>query len=343
MTHLTVSTVIPTYNRADLLRLALQSALPQCLPGDEIIVVDDGSDDDTETMAQSLGANVKYVRTPHLGAGAARNVGVGTASCDLVAFLDSDDEWLPGKIASQRAVMEQLPDVLFTFADFGSISRDGARLRHGIKMWELACLRPCNYVRGQPVSSGELSGLPVGMNPFRVYIQPLYEQFLWSWCVFTSTVMVRRCEAGDALRFPEDTPTYEDVECFARLSRRGLAAFTDCELAMQRQHTGFRLTDSDRATNADTAIRILARVYGQDDVFLRSHRSDYVAVLDAYRGRKFRFLLGQGRPRTARETLREFSHAPWWYRPLTYVPSPLTRLAVARRQRGRERRVASGA
>ena len=71
------------------------------------IVVDDGSTDETEAVARSFGAQVRYLRTPHLGARAARNDGVRAASCDLVAFLDSDDEWLPRKMALQRAVSEQ--------------------------------------------------------------------------------------------------------------------------------------------------------------------------------------------------------------------------------------------
>jgi glycosyltransferase involved in cell wall biosynthesis len=73
--YLSVSTVIPTYNRATLLERALRSALRECQPGDEIIVVDDGSTDDTARVAQGHGEPVRYLRTAHAGAGAAGGVG----------------------------------------------------------------------------------------------------------------------------------------------------------------------------------------------------------------------------------------------------------------------------
>jgi glycosyltransferase involved in cell wall biosynthesis len=107
MAHLSVSCVIPTYNRVSLLDRALRSAVPQCEPGDEIIVVDDGSTDDTEKLVGACDGPVRYVRIPHAGAGSARNAGVQAAQGDLIAFLDSDDEWIPGKLSWQRAVLER--------------------------------------------------------------------------------------------------------------------------------------------------------------------------------------------------------------------------------------------
>lgn len=97
--RLPVAAVIPAYNRAHMLECALVSALAQRpLPPVEIIVVDDGSDDDTAAVAARLGATV--IRHPrNQGLAAARNTGLEAATCDWVAFLDSDDEWLPHHLA----------------------------------------------------------------------------------------------------------------------------------------------------------------------------------------------------------------------------------------------------
>jgi glycosyltransferase involved in cell wall biosynthesis len=334
MPHLSVSTVVPTYNRAPLLELAVRSALPQCEPGDEIIVVDDGSTDDTEAVATSFGPPVVYLRTPHLGAGAARNAGVRAASGDLVALLDSDDEWMPGKLAAQRAIMAGFPDVLFVFSDFGMITPTGRRRHHGLLSWSEAALRPWGAILGDGIPSGEIPGLPPDAPSFGLHVGHLYEAFIWTWCVFTGTVIVRREEAGDALFFPEDVPTYEDLECYARLARRGIAGYMDCETAWHRYHAGAQLTDADKGTNAETALTIIGRVWGADAEYLMRHRNEYEVVMDAHRSRKVRYLLGRGRSWEARKELAQFFYAPpRSQRALSYVPGNLMSLVAGIRRR----------
>ncbi|HCE66588.1 MAG: hypothetical protein A2X82_05865 [Geobacteraceae bacterium GWC2_55_20] len=99
-----VSVVIPTYNRANLLPRAVMSVLNQTYPIHEIIVVDDGSFDDTETVVlqfQKKYPNIKYKRILNSGAQAARNEGIRQATGEWIAFLDSDDEFLEFKIEKQ--------------------------------------------------------------------------------------------------------------------------------------------------------------------------------------------------------------------------------------------------
>src|SRR5271169_6309691 len=104
--HMRVSVVIPTYNRAHLVCRAVDSALAQCLDGDEVIVVDDGSTDNTEAALAPYGSRIVHLRVPNGGAGKARNIGVKAASNPLIAFLDSDDEWMKGKLEIQRTLMQ---------------------------------------------------------------------------------------------------------------------------------------------------------------------------------------------------------------------------------------------
>ena len=96
---LPVTVIIPAYNRAEMLRRALRSVFAQePAPPDQVIVVDDGSKDDTAAVAEELGASV--IRHPrNLGLSAARNTGLRAARHDWVALLDSDDEWLPHHLA----------------------------------------------------------------------------------------------------------------------------------------------------------------------------------------------------------------------------------------------------
>ena len=113
---MTVSVVIPTYNRLPFLLEALETVRRQTYPADEIIVVDDGSTDGTEIAFQTPPAGVRYIRQKNAGPAAARNYGMHEAKCDWIAFLDSDDLWLPNKLATQKAFLEQHPGVEFLFA-----------------------------------------------------------------------------------------------------------------------------------------------------------------------------------------------------------------------------------
>ena len=96
----TVTVVIPTRDRAQLVARAIESVLAQTRGAEEVIVVDDGSTDATEEVVRGF-SGVRYERTPPRGVSAARNHGIRLASGDWLAFLDSDDEWLPEKLGKQ--------------------------------------------------------------------------------------------------------------------------------------------------------------------------------------------------------------------------------------------------
>ena len=101
-----ISVVIPSYNRVGTVTRAIDSVLAQTYPHFEIIVVDDGSTDNTSDMLnERYRDRVRLVRQPNMGPAAARNAGVAAARYDLVAFLDSDDYWLPRKLEVQVPLM----------------------------------------------------------------------------------------------------------------------------------------------------------------------------------------------------------------------------------------------
>lgn len=101
-----LTTIIPTYNRAHCIARAINSVLAQTRSSDEIIVVDDGSTDDTEKILAGFGDKVKVITQKNSGVSVARNRGVEAANSDLVAFLDSDDVWSPDKLSTQVPLME---------------------------------------------------------------------------------------------------------------------------------------------------------------------------------------------------------------------------------------------
>ncbi|HMF47079.1 MAG TPA: glycosyltransferase [Candidatus Saccharimonadales bacterium] len=106
-----VSVVIPTYNRWPMLGEAIESVLGQTYPGFELIVVDDGSTDDTVAQLGKYRSRLRLFSQARKGVSAARNVGAGEARGSLLAFLDSDDLWRPTKLAFQADFMELHPEI----------------------------------------------------------------------------------------------------------------------------------------------------------------------------------------------------------------------------------------
>ena len=90
-----VSVIVPTFNRADFLKEALESVFAQSYEDFELIVVDDGSNDNTQTVVRSLGNEINYIYQENKGVSAARNLGLKRAGGNLIALLDSDDLWEP--------------------------------------------------------------------------------------------------------------------------------------------------------------------------------------------------------------------------------------------------------
>ena len=126
MTSPPVSVIIPTYNRAPLVVRAAASALDQTYPSMDVIVVDDGSSDDTEQrLAAELGSQIRYLRQDNQGVSAARNRGLREATGDYIAFLDSDDVWLPKKITAQVDFLRERPKYGMVVCDYYDVDRSG--------------------------------------------------------------------------------------------------------------------------------------------------------------------------------------------------------------------------
>lgn len=107
-----VTVVIPTYNRCNQITEALQSVLDQTYRNLQILIVDDGSEDNTESIVKKITDNrIEYIRIKHSGAAFARNVGVNRAKGEYIAFLDSDDVFLQDKIGLQLQSMLKSPEI----------------------------------------------------------------------------------------------------------------------------------------------------------------------------------------------------------------------------------------
>lgn len=121
-----VSVIIPTYNRATTIERSVRSVVNQTYNNIEIIIVDDGSVDNTEDIIKSINdPRVTYYKQENMGCSAARNNGVKYAKYDIIAFHDSDDEWMPDKLEKQMGYWDQHPEYDVIYCQYRYIRPDG--------------------------------------------------------------------------------------------------------------------------------------------------------------------------------------------------------------------------
>lgn len=185
-----ISVVIPCYNKAPYLQETLDSALGQTVPPAEIIVVDDGSTDDSAAIAEAYGPPVTVLRQENRGESVARNRGIRRATGSWVALLDADDVWLPEKLERQVGAIDASENdaLICVYTDVYLFS-DGNRIGEHRKPEYHA------------------------MSDFRV-------RMLCDWSVNTSSVLLR-ADVLEHVRFPEDMRDSEDMIFFLKLREHG--------------------------------------------------------------------------------------------------------------------------
>ena len=286
----TVSVVIPTYNRATLVRETIDSVLAQSWPNIEIVVVDDGSTDDTPSIERDYSGRIVYIRQDNRGLNAARNAAVSRARGGFIALLDSDDLHLPHTIELMVGLLERFPSAGFAYTDFQVLRGDEPPSGSGLGSWQSAGHR-WEDVFGPGRMRAELGlAVPAGMKQqnFSVYTGDLYAASLHGPQVLPSASLIRREHMGD-LRFPEFDSLCGDWEFFARLSHRHGAVFADVPAALNRSHEdAVRLTRVDVAIQLEKRIALIDRLWRQDPEFLAGH----AAEVDS---RQFSLLLGLAR------------------------------------------------
>jgi len=206
-----VSIVIPAYNAAGYIAATVDSARAQDYKPKEIIVVDDGSTDATAAICARYGRRIKYIKQKNAGPGAARNRGIEAARGELIAFLDADDAWLPGKLTRQVRLMRAKPRPGLSFTDF---------------LFEREPDQP-------PVRAFSLSPQlydhprrPV-VNKAFVAENLLFEPLLLRNYIGTSTVVAYKQCLVDAGLFDPTLPSAQDRELWLRVAKKYRMAYID--------------------------------------------------------------------------------------------------------------------
>ncbi|MEE4112496.1 MAG: glycosyltransferase, partial [Desulfobacteraceae bacterium] len=198
---LRVSAVLPTYNRAWILQQSVESVLGQDYANLELIVVDDGSTDGTNRLLSRFGDRITVIRQANRGVSAARNAGIRSSTGELIALLDSDDTWLPGKVAAQVAFFSDHPDSL-------ACQTEEIWMRNGVR-----------------VNPGKRHRKEAGM---------IFERSLALCLVSPSAVMVRKSLLDQVGLFDESLPACEDYDLWLRIAWKHPIHLIDRPLIIKR-------------------------------------------------------------------------------------------------------------
>jgi glycosyltransferase involved in cell wall biosynthesis len=196
-----ISVIIPTYNRATLLQEAIDSVLAQTYQDFELLVVDDGSTDQTNELVTEYGERITYIFQENRGVSSARNLGIQSSTGQFIAFLDSDDLWLPEKLEQQVAIMEHHSDL---------------QLCHTEEIW---------IRRG------------VRVNPKKKHKK--YSGYIFPYClplcvISPSSVMIRRTLFAKVGYFDEHLPACEDYDLWLRITKDYPVYFIETPVLIKR-------------------------------------------------------------------------------------------------------------
>jgi glycosyltransferase involved in cell wall biosynthesis len=231
-----VSVVIPTYNRAHCVCRAIDSAAAQSHTNIQIIVVDDGSSDQTGELIErrySSDPRVVYLHQENRGVSAARNAGLRAARGNYVAFLDSDDVWKPWKIELQLGCLSWFPQAGMIWTDMEAVAPTGHIVsRRFLRTMYKASYRwfPSNESLFERSERLDVVGASIAAAPKdgRVYFGDISSQMVMGNLVHTSTVLIRRERLEQVGEFDETLkPSGEDFDFHLRTCLAGPVAFVD--------------------------------------------------------------------------------------------------------------------
>lgn len=217
-----VSVIIPTYNRVELLRRAVESVLAQTRPADEILIVDDGSTDGTREMCRDLPAVVRYIHQENAGVSAARNRGIREASGVCLAFLDSDDEWRPEKLEVQLALHRVHPEIGWSITNCEVIDLQG-RVRGGRQgfRWEFPIFRDLDLDPDDFFGERfDAEILRAAGREHRVFVGDAFEAYFHGNFTYPSSLMISPGALHGLELFDEGFRVAEEMEFCHRLAAR---------------------------------------------------------------------------------------------------------------------------
>lgn len=281
-----VSVIIPSYNRAGWLPAAVGSVLAQTCPATEILIVDDGSTDNSAEVCAGFPAPVRYIRQPNAGVSAARNRGMREATGEWIALLDSDDLWVPEKLAVQFALHATRPELGWSATGALTIGPDD-KIPVGRQGFErIFALFGAEQIGAEEFFERWFDPVPleVGGTAYSAWSGDFYVPLFLGNFILPSSVLMRRALVQKVGGFNEAFRLAEETEFFHRVAAEAPGALIAEPLSRYRVGLGESLVSP---ANVVPLIRN-ALQSGEQAARLRSPLSD--AARETYEAGRSRLL-----------------------------------------------------
>lgn len=258
-----VSVIIPAYNCAPYVAIAVQSVLDQLHRDVQVIVVDDGSTDGTEKALSPFRDRIELIRQSNGGVAAARNRGLRAASGEYIAFLDADDWWFPARLSAELAAFARFPDAGLAFSDFAVVDTVGEQVRASGIRWKYGVVRDAAttpwkkvFADAADIAWADPAG---GASRAKAYCGPIAGSLFQGNLINTCTVLLRRRVAEAVGDFDTSLDTEEDYDYWLRVAHRWAFLYVDAALVAFRQRPG-QLTRPEQIERiARNALRVVER------------------------------------------------------------------------------------
>lgn len=287
-----ISVIIPTYNRASSVNKAIESVLVQSYQDYEIIVVDDGSTDETRDILKPFRERIRYIYQENKGVSAARNTGIQKAKGEWIAFLDSDDEWLSNKLEMQMKHVQEHPKMCLHVAnllltDFHEVEKDFFSRK----------------------------GFDKAVGKFLLIDRPLIYMLRYNFAL-PSSVIAKKSALINAGLFDEELSLHEDTDLFYRVSLEGQWGIYGFPLARKFRRdepATINLSDRharDQAYHYKIVVKMLERLQSMEGITKTERRAVTRSLSHFY------FQVGLALKAEGKKEVRS-----WFYRGLRTRPS----------------------
>lgn len=289
-----VSVIIPTYNCARYLGQAIESVMNQTYRDVEIIVVDDGSTDETSQIMDKYGANVHYIRQDNRGMSAARNRAIDSSSGELIALLDADDWWEPTKLEEQVSTLAQDPDVCLVYSDLKVVHDDGS------------------------ITPSFLSSRPMAASGY------IFDQLLENCFILPSTVLLWRTCLDQVGMFDETMRSHEDIDLWLRMCQRWKVALIPKSLTYRRQ--GSTNVSANANLRAEYGLKLCLKALSLPNINEKQRRIIIRQLGKAYFSQGYLYFT-QGNMKECRDSLAKslrcgiWNSSAWIYYIASFLPT----------------------
>jgi glycosyltransferase involved in cell wall biosynthesis len=291
-----VSVIIPTYNCAHYLEQAIESAINQTYRDLEIIVMDDGSTDDTAQVVRKYEADIRYIRQDNRGLPAARNHAIESSSGELIALLDADDWWEPTKLAEQVSLLVEDPELCLVYSDLEVVFDDGS------------------------IIPSFLSSRPLAASGY------VFDRLLQSGFILPSTVLLRRSYMEQVGMFDESMRSHEDIDLWLRMCQRWRVALVRKPLTHRRQGSA-NMTSNDNL-RTEYGIKLRMKALSLPNLTTIQRHAIIRQLAGAYFARGYYYFTA-GQMRECRKSLGEslrchgWNRSAWTYYAASFFPRQL--------------------